>query len=331
MRTLLVGDPHITVQKIDDGRAFLKRLAILSKRPDVQQVILLGDLFHTFAVIRSEVLEAWCNFFNEVEVPIIAIVGNHDYAGQSGGSHALEPLRYIGGDHRVIVDKPYLLNGVHYLPFYRNKDEFEKVCLALPQNSVLVCHQSFQGAEFGSGYPDPHGADTQCIRHLRSVVSGHIHKRQAFGNVWYPGVPFQHSFADAGYDCKVFEVDLTSEGYSLIREHDLGMPKFEIITSAIHTLADELPTPNPTTSYKLVAKGSPSEIAAFWKDPRVREFRKKARRVLDGLVPERGEVPHEMFRERGDKREKLETFIKSRQWRSSTDSVLASAGTIFTR
>jgi DNA repair exonuclease SbcCD nuclease subunit len=326
-----VGDPHITVQRIDDGRAFLKRLAALSRNKDIKQVIILGDLFHTFAVIRSEVLEAWCNFFSEVKVPIIALVGNHDYAGQSGGSHALEPLRYIGEDHRVIVDKHMILNGVHYLPFMRNNDEFEKHCQNIPAHSVLVCHQSFQGAEFGSGYLDPHGVDTRSIRHLNAVVSGHIHKRQAFGNVWYPGTPFQHNFADAGYNTHVFTVDLTSTGYHLIEEHDLGMPRYEIITGGIGSIADDLPKPNPTTSYKIVSKGTPSEISAFWKDQRVRDFRKKSRRVVDGLVPERGEVPHELFRERGDKREKLESFIKSRNWRCSTDIVLAAAGAIFTK
>jgi len=332
-RCLIVGDPHITIQRIEDGRAFLKRLAALSRKNDIEEVVLLGDLFHTFSVIRSEVLEAWCNFFREVNTPIIALVGNHDYAGQSGGSHALEPLRYIKPEEnsKTIVDKLTVRNGIYYLPFIRNNDEFEKICKSIPANSTLVCHQSFHGAEFGSGYLDPHGADTECIRHLASVVSGHIHKRQEFGNVWYPGVPFQHSFADAGYQTSVFTVDLTSTGYQLIEEHDLGMPRYEIVTGGIGSLADELPSPSPTTSYKFVSKGTPSEIAAFWKDQRVKDFRKKVRRVVDGLIPERGEVPHELFRERGDKREKLESFIKSRNWRCSTDIVLAAAGAIFTK
>lgn len=330
-RTLIVGDPHITIQRIDDGRAFLKRLAVLSRDLDVEEVLLLGDLFHTFSVIRSEVLEAWCNFYREVNCPIIALVGNHDYAGQSGGSHALEPLRYIKPEEnsKTVVDKLVVRNGIHYLPFMRDNGAFEQQCRSLPSGSLLVCHQSFHGAEFGSGYLDPHGADAACVSHLGAVVSGHIHKRQAFGNIWYPGVPFQHNFADAGYDCKVFTVDLTPTGYQVVREHDLGMPRFENISGPIDKLAELLPKPNPTTSYKFVARGTPSEITAFWKDTRVKEFRRKARRVVDALVPERGEVPNELFKERGDKKEKLEAFIRSRKWRTSVDAVLSAAGTIF--
>ena len=329
-KALIVGDPHITIQKLEDGKVFLNRLAELSEGHD--QVIILGDLFHTFALVRSEVMAAWCEFLQKCKCDVTAIVGNHDYAGQTGGNHALEPFKYFQGRALVnVVDKPFKEDGIHYLPFMRNNNVFEEECRKIPDGSVLICHQSFHGAEFGSGYFDPNGADPTCVQHLSGVISGHIHKRQAFANIWYPGVPFQHSFSDAGYDCKVFSVNLENNKYSITKEHDLGLPRFEIISGAIDELVDLLPEPNPTSSYKIVSKGSPQEIADFWKNPKVKNFRKKSRRVVDALVPERGEIPHEMFRTSQDGKDKIETFIRAKRWRSPTDSVLAAARAIFAK
>lgn len=320
MNCLLVGDPHIQIQKLGDGKAFVRKLSSLAE--EYERVIILGDLFHTFAVIRSEVLSIWSDYFNEHGKKTTALVGNHDYAGQRGGSHALEVFKNTGA---TIVDGPYKENDIHYIPFVRDNSVFEDLCRLIPRGKVLFCHQSFTGADFGNGFFDPNGSNISCVKHLKSVISGHIHKRQTFNNIWYPGVPYQHSFAEANNEARVFTIDLKSTGYQIIRSHDLELPQYVVIEGSIEDLPDQLPSPNRSWSYKIVSRGTPAEIIAFWKSPIVRLFRNGARRVIDAIVPERGELPSEIFGEHSTKREKFETFIKSRKWRTSSDRVSTAA------
>lgn len=331
IKALVVGDPHLQVQKIEDGRKFIERLYPLAVEHEM--LILLGDLFHTFAVVRSEVLALWNEFFKHVEkrMHVVALVGNHDYAGQSGGSHALEVFK---GRIEVVDSKlPSCFAGIYFLPFFRDNKEFESACLSLPNDAMLVCHQSFTGATFDNGYYDPHGADPSCVKHLGSVISGHIHTQQRIGNIWYPGTPFQHTFAEAGQEKRVFTIHLSQTGYTLNKEHNLGMPRFEIVQVKDATkplcegLLEVLPSPEPGVSYRISGRGSPQEIADFWKTPQAKAFRSGARRVVDALIPERGAVnlPGSAGK---TKREKLESFIRGKKWRTSEDELCNKAAAL---
>lgn len=323
MHCLIVGDPHLQVQRLDDAKEFIAKLKAEAVKHRI--LILLGDLFHTFAVVRSEVLSLWNEFFDwchDVDRPdVITLVGNHDYSAQTGGSHALEVFR----DRINVIQALVQYRGIYYMPFVRSKEDFETQARSIPPNQVLICHQSFNGAEFENGFIDPHGVDLACVAHLETVISGHIHRRQTVGKVWYPGTPFQHSFGEAGQEKRIFSLDLSPSGYSILREHDLDLPQFVTIEGAVSELADLLPHPDPRHSYKLRGRGTPMEIAEFWKEPKVRGFRSQARRVVDALIPERGQInlPGSQGKNR---KEKLDAFIRSKKWRTSTEQLIVAAG-----
>lgn len=334
IKTLVVGDPHLQVQKLDDARKFIEKLYALAIEHEL--LVLLGDLFHTFAVVRSEVLSVWNEFFHHIHnrLDIIALVGNHDYAGQSGGSHALEVFK--GRIHVIDNKVPSCFSGIYYLPFIRDNKEFESACRMVPSQAMFFCHQSFQGASFDNGYFDPNGADPACVKHLGAVISGHIHTRQTIGNIWYPGTPFQHSFAEAGHEKRVFTIHLSQTGYTLIKEHDLGMPRFEIIQvkdatkPLVDGLLEVLPQPESSVSYRISGRGSPQDIAEFWKTPQAKALRSGARRVVDALIPERGAV--NLPGSNGKtKREKLESFIRGKKWRIPEDELCDKAADLVFR
>ncbi|HKT21748.1 MAG TPA: metallophosphoesterase, partial [Nitrososphaerales archaeon] len=202
-RVLVVGDPHLKVSRIDDSREFLRKLVAEATSGKHSKAVILGDLFDTFAVIRSEVLSIWFEALSSMSERLgknnlILLVGNHDYAGVRGGSHALEPFRPIA----TVVDQVTAVEvggaQAWFMPFVRDNGSFEEVCREIPAGSVLFCHQSFNGAQFENGFYDPHGANPECVAHLSRVVSGHVHTRQAVGeNIWYPGTPFQQGFGEA--------------------------------------------------------------------------------------------------------------------------------------
>jgi DNA repair exonuclease SbcCD nuclease subunit len=212
---LWVGDPHGKMSIYQEFSGFLSDLQALIEERGIEKVIIAGDLFDTFAVVRSEILALWSQFFQQVskKTHIIALVGNHDMAGANGGVSPMEPFKAY--QNVTIVDHPIQLGmnpDLHGAPFMRSNAEFEAYCRSLKPGSILICHQSFNGATFENGFYDPHGADTEAVKHLASVVSGHVHKRQEFQNIFYPGTPFQHTFGDAGENKAVFEISLGSHG-----------------------------------------------------------------------------------------------------------------------
>lgn len=319
---LIVGDPHIKVAKIEDGRLFIEKLLALC--PSHDRVIVLGDLFDSFALIRSEVLSLWNHFVRNADCEIVMIVGNHDYAGQEGGTHALEAFRNEDGGTFVVSDLMEI-GGMYFLPFRRDIKQFEEEAKSVPQGKLLFCHQSFNGCQFGNGFYDPHGADPNAVSHLKGVISGHIHTSQKIQNIWYPGSPFQHSFGEANESKFVFSIEYTPEGYKIAAQHDLEMPRYiEIQADSVSALLDNLPVPKAQDSYKFVAKGSPQEIVAFRQDERFKTFRSKARRVVDALIPERGQIVLP-GKDGTTKAEKREAYILSRKWRTPAERLVVAA------
>lgn len=334
-KVLLVGDPHLKIGTIKEAGGFLDGLFEIVESGQYNQVVILGDLFDTFAVIRSEILALWANFLSKASnhSEIVLIVGNHDMAGETGGAHALEPFKSF--KNVAVVDKPHTLGGMtHYVPFYRSNEEFVSVCKNLPAGSVLFCHQSFNGAQFDNGFYDPHGVDPSAVSHLSAVISGHIHKNQKIGNIWYPGTPYQMNFSDAGENKGVFEIELDGSRYNIVKQLEIRLPQFFIVETP--TVAELIQAVDQVVqsevdlsmmNLKLVASGGPAEIEQFWKNDSVRLLKSKAKRVVDALVSSKAEVilPGSSAKSR---RERLHEFIKSRKWRTASDKLIDVAESI---
>lgn len=324
LKCLLVGDSHLKISILEDAKKYIEQLLTLIKENSYDQVILLGDQFDTFAIVRSEILSVWTSFFRQVSLTktgIICLTGNHDMAGADGGTHPMEPFEHY--ENVKVVQSPEAHQGIYFAPFYRDNAAFEKMAKDLPEGSILFCHQSVDGCEFENGFYDPSGVSPDCMSHLSSVISGHIHRRQNIRNVWYPGTPFQHSFSDAGQNKFIHEINLAPSHYTITKEIVLDMPKFEVI-KADTPLDIRLPEPNLNTSYKIIAKGTPSEISSFWGTKEIKEFKSKTKRVVDAMTSIRPQgitikvsgITH---------KEKMEAYVKSKRWRTNEDTLLSRA------
>ena len=143
-KVLLVGDPHLKIAAIKEAGSFLDKLLNVVRDGQYEKVVILGDLFDTFAVIRSEIMSLWSRFLfqSSEHSQVILIVGNHDMAGESGGAHALEPFKCF--KNVIVVDEPLISEGTtYYMPFYRDNQAFSDQCKSIPEGSLLFCHQSF--------------------------------------------------------------------------------------------------------------------------------------------------------------------------------------------
>lgn len=196
-KVLLIGDPHLKINKFDLAVRFLNWLneLIAQQKPDL--VINLGDTWDTHSVLRSEVA---CEFMNHIykvidlKIPYVYLVGNHDcYKPNDSKYHAMLPYKNkIKGLH--VVDEVTDLYGMTFVPYIHDSSKFPKTSLP-----VCIAHQTFKGADFGN-IVTKDGVDPSEVKGAELIVSGHIHKKQQLNvgatSVLYVGSPFSQSASD---------------------------------------------------------------------------------------------------------------------------------------
>lgn len=210
MLILRIGDPHVRPTNLDEWEklAHFIQDKILEIKPD--RVEILGDLFHTHAVLRMEVLDfwdAWLDILSEA-CELVVLVGNHDQTGNyESDMHALSVFKHLQRKNRnlKIVDLARKEGIYGYMPYTHSKDHFVELANGLASDGakVLVCHQSFITSQFESGTYDPEGIDPALIN-FDLIISGHIHKHQICTSsgkiIIHPGTAMWHTNADANED-----------------------------------------------------------------------------------------------------------------------------------
>jgi DNA repair exonuclease SbcCD nuclease subunit len=187
MKILFIGDPHLKISKFDLSRKFLAWIGNVIEEVNPDLVVNLGDTFDTHAVVRSEVLAEFKKHVERCPVPYLYVLGNHDmYKPNDSTYHALQAFSMEG--FRVI-DKPTDIGDITYVPYIHDFENFPK-----ETKSICVAHQTFVGADYGYYRPDV-GVDADKVS-ADVIISGHVHKRQTFGKVTYPGTPFSHDLND---------------------------------------------------------------------------------------------------------------------------------------
>jgi len=203
MKILRIGDPHIRPSNIEEAdrlMEFVKKIVIGGK---VDRLEILGDLFHTHAVIRLEVLlfwNKWIPIFQSL-VETVILVGNHDMTGDyNSTAHSLIVFKRLENERLKIIDTPTIIGNFAYCPYIHTAEEFRDACIKLKSlgPKVLVCHSEFNGSQFDNGFYSPHGFNPDEIP-FDTIISGHIHKEQiiAGGKVDYPGTPKWDTASDA--------------------------------------------------------------------------------------------------------------------------------------
>ncbi len=194
MTTLYVGDPHATVEELDDCEALVGLVHQTVMDYDVSRVVFLGDMHNNFAVTNVRVTAFWREAFATLKkcTDVLVLVGNHDMLGNGQPfPHAL--LAYA--DQVTVVDGHLVDDGVLYLPYYSDPNLFIETVRSFSNVKQIVCHQEFNGAQYDNGFFAPHGVDPNLMQ--VPVISGHIHTPQRLGNVWYPGAPRWRTLSDA--------------------------------------------------------------------------------------------------------------------------------------
>lgn len=203
-KILFVGDPHIQPSNIEEATLLMSFIIETGKKEEVTDLVIAGDLFHTHAVIRMEVLNFWIEWskkFSENFERTHLLCGNHDMKGDKqteGNMSALDPLK--GMYPNVYVwSHPGISQGLGFIPYTSNHEKFVEWTQELYKEGAtrIFCHQTFDGSKYDNGFYAPDGIDQKLLPEFEEVVSGHIHTEQRIGNVFYPGTPKWDTLSDA--------------------------------------------------------------------------------------------------------------------------------------
>lgn len=203
MKILRIGDPHAKIHNLEEMRDLMLFTINVGLQNNVNRIEILGDLFHSHAVLRLEVQEFWSWALHALSslCETVVLVGNHDLSGDYGSNFsALSVFTMMNRKNLIIIEKPQCLGVIGYVPYTHSNSLFISHATALRNGGarVLVCHQTIQGSRYESGIYAPDGIEPgEWSEGFTHIISGHIHAEQKFGNVIYPGTARWDTSADA--------------------------------------------------------------------------------------------------------------------------------------
>jgi len=200
MKWLVSADLHLTDRPKDDHRfGLFKWLAEQQKKHDVTATFVLGDLTDKKDNHSSTLVNRIIEELLRLKPPIYVLMGNHDYL-----EHTNPFFNFINHIHGIeFVAKPVIDHGMVMIPHQRDQAAFEAVCKKIPQNGVVLCHQTFSGAIAETG-GRLNGFSTSPIEAAqpRLTLAGDIHRPQVVNCVTYVGSPYHVRFGD-GFEPRV--------------------------------------------------------------------------------------------------------------------------------
>lgn len=194
---LLIGDPHVKRTEIEEMTKFITWVKSLCLKYKAIPVF-MGDQYNEMGLVRVEVSEFWNWAFREL-AQSFALEGNHD-VNADGTSSAMavhqDVTKWInkGGG---VIDRDL---GIYGIGFTRDNDAFIKHAHAAAAQGfkTILCHAEFEGSQYENGFYAPNGIKIDLLPGGVQFISGHIHKQQSFGPIWYPGTGRQLTRSDIG-------------------------------------------------------------------------------------------------------------------------------------
>jgi DNA repair exonuclease SbcCD nuclease subunit len=266
LRIIAFGDPHIQVSNLQDVDTFISSLQNILEKTKPDMIVCLGDVLHSHERLNTHALNKAVELFRMLRgfATTYVLVGNHDYIQNQqflSDNHWMNVLHEW--DDIVVVDKVIIkeMKGSQvtfcpYVPNGRFKDALS-TCTGWEHSDVIFAHQEFLGCKMG-GIVSETGDCWESDGPL--VISGHIHEKQWIGkNIYYTGVPMQHSFGDSG-NTSMALLSLKQNSDANIEEIPVGIaPKRNISCETLKEF-ECIDPKYVNRNLRLVFKGTPEEI-----------------------------------------------------------------------
>lgn len=193
---LICSDLHIRLETLELSERVLDTMINISNDREIP-IIIAGDFFHTKAIIRSECLNLVLDKFNNLNHPVLMIVGNHDFENANCDKHALESLKYL--QNVFIIDQFQCINNNKILLMSYCKDSVFKKNIGESKSEYLICHHGIAGFKMNNAKANVDSEiNSNDVCKFKKIFAGHYHVAQKQGNVTYIGSPYQQNFGEAG-------------------------------------------------------------------------------------------------------------------------------------
>lgn len=221
IKILYLGDPHVMPSNIDESDSLLNFVNNTALANKADAIVILGDLLHTFGVVRVEVLNFWKKWLETLSLSqkVYVLTGNHDRKNQSNDSDtesALEVFNLINSPNLFIIKSPVSFGPFGFVPYIHDNEKFIESANAL-DSKVIIAHVEMDGAQFENGFYAPHGAKQESLN-ADLIISGHIHRRSRFGKVIYPGTARWLTSSDANEEKGIWLVEHEANTGAILKE-----------------------------------------------------------------------------------------------------------------
>jgi DNA repair exonuclease SbcCD nuclease subunit len=185
----------------DSCERFIKWMIEQSEDRNIKTCIFGGDFHHVRSAINISTLNysvSGLKLLNDYFDHTIFILGNHDLFYRD--KYEIHSLPYITQFPKItVVDSMREIGDVAFVPWLV-ADEWKSV----PKLKAPYMFGHFELPRFKMNamveMPDHGLLNATHFVNQKQVFSGHFHKRQNSGKIWYIGNAFPHNFADAWDD-----------------------------------------------------------------------------------------------------------------------------------
>jgi len=217
---------------------------------DIEQIIILGDLFHDRQSLSIDILCAAYDFFKgakDLDQQWVAFPGNHDmFLKHSWDINSIKPL----GEVLTIIDtvKIIEIDNTRFwvLPFVYSETSYMKILRRIEEQiqpgDILLTHIGVCTAKLNVCFLLQHWNIVDfTTSQFQRIYAGHFHLQQQVGeNLWYPGSLLPYKFDEGDSPHGFFIYDTEEHEHQFIDIWNAGEDKEEAPPNYINLHGDHL-------------------------------------------------------------------------------------------
>lgn len=211
MKIAILGDTHFLVRNGSKSfNSYFEKFYDTVFFPyllnnNIKTVVQLGDIFDNRKTTHlqglSECKRYFFDKFNEYDIDLITLVGNHDSFFKDTIS-VNSPRLLLGEYERVqIIDKPSLKNihgiDIVFLPWIC-QENYDKSMETIKNSTSDFCFGHLELRDFAmhKGILCEEGMEPNIFDRFEFTFTGHYHHRSNKGNIYYLGTPYELTWHD---------------------------------------------------------------------------------------------------------------------------------------
>ena len=201
---IIFADLHLCEKTADTCfNEVLPGLAEAAVNDEDKLLVGLGDLYHIRYKVDVSIQNRVFDYFislGELGVEAYLLPGNHDQINEQG-ENALTPFSTLS--NVTVFDEICENKWGVFIPYRKNKEEIVSYLNTIDRSCSLpvFMHEDIIGFEYGNGFVSDKGISFDFLNSFdRPIFTGHYHKSQNKGLVFYIGSPYQIDAGEAGQD-----------------------------------------------------------------------------------------------------------------------------------